>query len=279
VLQVRQGQARFGGDNSYDASAEPSYTDWLAQTTVADAEKKVVTTRILVDMIRPAFPKNMSNANIGAMLKRCTVCLNTENIFYVRLAGLDSVVERHPLLGGYLEESKGKILDAWRKTSAQRDPEDYAQTLAFETRIVAELLPSVATAAEGPAAAEPAEAAEAFDDVDPFGFGAQGLDGEPQLEEELEQVMEDELAAGLDNLLNAPDAAEAAAAMAGPSTAPAAADAASDPPDATAPPPPAPPAAPEPSTADPARPVKNEPKVKHEIKAKRELVPEEERAA
>jgi hypothetical protein len=137
-----RGQARFGGDNAYDASAEPTHDQWFAAVGFAssDEEKAMVTTQFLMDMLVPAFPKGMSPSNVGAMLKRCSILLNTKNHVYLRLAGLNSIVEKHVLLPGYLEADSGAILHKWQKTGVQRDPEEYDRLLAFEKRTMADLL-------------------------------------------------------------------------------------------------------------------------------------------
>ncbi len=127
-----KGQARFAGDNSYDPEGEPNEADWFKATSVSDAKKSKATTRFLIDMAKPAFPRNLSDANVGAILKRCTIMLNTKENLYFRLAGVDSVTQRHPLLkGGYLDEGKGKILYDFKESDVLRDPGEAERLLGF----------------------------------------------------------------------------------------------------------------------------------------------------
>lgn len=148
-----RGQARFGGDNNYCAEAEPSDADW--ERVMGDAKKS---TNILIEMIRPAFPPNMSTANVFAMLKRCTVMLNTVNWVYVRVAGLGNVVERFPIAHAYITADAGRILGAWHNTNELRDPEEFANLLGYEQRVVSSLMEKktvavdAASASTGPAA-------------------------------------------------------------------------------------------------------------------------------
>ncbi|CAK0890447.1 unnamed protein product [Prorocentrum cordatum] len=130
--------AKFGGDNEYNASAEPNGEEWGLAATSPDAAKR--TTAILVDMIRPAFPKGMSESNLGAMLKRCNVALNTQHSFFFRPAGKDSVVEKLPLMSSYITAEAGKILMRFLRRKKRRDQEEYDRLLAFEKKEVLQLM-------------------------------------------------------------------------------------------------------------------------------------------
>ena len=79
------GCARAGAENPYDASAEPDNTQWLEATGFG--QSAVATTQLLVEMLAPTFPKNMSKVNVAALLKRTSVILRTEKFWYRRLAG------------------------------------------------------------------------------------------------------------------------------------------------------------------------------------------------
>ena len=133
-------------------------------------------------MIRKALPPRLSESNVGAMLKRCTVMVNTKKNLYVRLAGMESEVVRHPLLPSYLEPRAGAILTKFLKKNALRDQEDYDAALAFEKRMIAKAFPGTPVAAPALQPRPPAAGSTAADggpDDDPFGHGG-GLDGADQ---------------------------------------------------------------------------------------------------
>ncbi|CAK0859634.1 unnamed protein product [Prorocentrum cordatum] len=190
---------RFGGDNEYNASAEPNSEEWGFAATSSDAAKR--TTAILVDMIRAAFPKGMSESNLGALLERCSVALNTQHTFFFRPAGKDSIVEKLPLMSSYITAEAGKILMRHLKHKKRRDQEEHDRPLAFEKKDMLKLMADARDAAgahgdggDGAAAAAaaggaPAGAAAPRDDdlfgrrggadvageEDAFGFGG-GVD-------------------------------------------------------------------------------------------------------
>jgi len=110
----------------------------------------------------------------------------------VRLAGTKSDVERLPVLDGYLETDKGHIMQVWRQTGKERDPEEYSRLLSFEKRMVAELLRDQESpdCASEQAAPEPSAARDAIaqdvpqaqaeeEDLDPSGVGSQAEDEDP----------------------------------------------------------------------------------------------------
>ena len=227
-----RGQARFGGDNAYDEEAEPSNSTWVDGTFgVPDKERRFNSNKFLLDMVRPAFPRNLSRPNVGAMLKRCTIMLNTTKFLYVRMAGLESETKRYPLHPGYLEPGRGKILYDFLKEGKRREPEECDRLLGFEARTVARLLPGLSADCRVPPEAEDPAAAPAPDapdnaapdaaadtelaedeaaareaeaqaqifgddcDEDPHGHGAAGFDAEPDhfLEDALEALIDEEL--------------------------------------------------------------------------------------
>ena len=99
-----------------------------------------VSTQMLIRMMKGSFPPNMSKSNIGAMLKRCTIFLNTQNHLYFRLAGTKSAVERHVLLDTYLLPGKGAILYNFKKFQTRRDQDEVQRLMTFEKRLVNDLL-------------------------------------------------------------------------------------------------------------------------------------------
>ncbi|CAK0821640.1 unnamed protein product [Prorocentrum cordatum] len=201
-----RGQARFGGGNEYNASAEPSAEEWAFASTSPDAAKR--TTAFFLEMIRPAFPKGMSESNLGAMLERCNVGLNTKVSFFYRPAGKDSAVEKLPLMASYIKPEAGNILMQYLKHKKCRDKEEHDRLLAFEKRDMLQLMAesraaavagdsgggaaAAAAASSGPAsaaaprAADTASAEEAApagrpyeDEEDVFGFGGGMSQHEP----------------------------------------------------------------------------------------------------
>ena len=87
-----QNQARFAADNTYDEAAGPSNEDWSWVSTVAWEEALEKKDTWFLDMMRPAFPPGISMPNIRAIVKRCTVLINTKSHLYVRYAGVQSDV-------------------------------------------------------------------------------------------------------------------------------------------------------------------------------------------
>ncbi|CAK0874169.1 unnamed protein product [Prorocentrum cordatum] len=147
-----RGQARFGGENEYNASAEPSLEDWVFAVTSSDNAKK--TTQFLIDMILPAFPKHFSSSQIGAMLKRCNTLLNTKTALYFRPAGQGSAVEKYPLYEGHLKPDAGRVLWAHlQDSSVRRDAEEFGRLPSFEKKDMAELMAKHMKSARAAAAA------------------------------------------------------------------------------------------------------------------------------
>lgn len=191
-----RGQARFGGENEYNAAAEPSLEAWAFAVTGGDSARK--TTQFLIDMMVPAFPKNFSSSQIGAMLKRCNILINTKFALYFRPAGQNSVVEKYPLYEGYLKQEAGAALWAYlQDSSVHRDAEEFDRLLSFEKREMAQLMAkhmkSTRTAAAarasddqaaGAAANAPAveehvpDAPDDFDDMEFFGLDGGEHEGE-----------------------------------------------------------------------------------------------------
>ncbi|CAK0851918.1 unnamed protein product, partial [Prorocentrum cordatum] len=138
AAKFKRNQARFGGDNEYDAESEPSQTDWHFASRSPEKEKR--TTAYLVEMIKPAFPKNLSFSNVGAMLKRSNICLNTKYNLYVRPCGTFALVEKLPLLDGYTTPEAGKRLQNCLRNNVRRDQEEFDNLLAFEKRDMLKLM-------------------------------------------------------------------------------------------------------------------------------------------
>ena len=153
-------QARFAGDNAYNPDVEPTVVEWLFATMHAD--KAARTTAILIEMIKPAFPSGLSAANIAAMLKRCSVLLNTKTHLYVRHAGIKSCVEQHPLLTSYLKPHAHPLVKAWLKKSVKRDAEEHEAVLEYESRVVTQAMGGLPTR---PAPAAVARSSGAFSRV------------------------------------------------------------------------------------------------------------------
>ncbi|CAK0839063.1 unnamed protein product [Prorocentrum cordatum] len=191
-----RGRARFGGENKYNAAAEPSAEDWAFAVTGGDKAKK--TTQVPIDITLPAFPKNFSSSQVGAMLKRCNILVNAKFALYFRPAGQNSVVEKYPLYEGYLKPEAGNALWAYlQDSSLRRDAEEFDRLLSFEKRDMAELMgkhmKSTRTAAAARASGDQAAGAAAdapamgeavpnppddFDEEDFFGLAGGDHDGE-----------------------------------------------------------------------------------------------------
>ncbi|CAK0894550.1 unnamed protein product, partial [Prorocentrum cordatum] len=188
AAKFKRNQARFGGDNEYDAAAEPTPTDWAFAATARDKETR--TTSYLVEMAKPAFPKNLSPSNIGAMLKRCNILLNTTQNVYFRPAGTLAFVEKLPLKDGYITPEAGTCLQNFLRNNVRRNQEDFDNLLAFEKRDMLKLMreakaqynqggaePAEEPAAE-PAAVSPQPAAPPNPDGEELGLGSTFQEGE-----------------------------------------------------------------------------------------------------
>ena len=131
--------ARFAGDNMYDKSAVPDADWYRAQVGTAIAVAKQ-TTELLIDMIKPAFPKDMCSSNIGAMPKRSTVFLNTEDLFLYRPAGMSNKVVRVALAQSYLKDHAGKMFYDFKNNSKLRDEDEYLRLVQAERIMLRSLL-------------------------------------------------------------------------------------------------------------------------------------------
>lgn len=131
-----RGQARLGADNSYDEQAEPTDADWRDACGLPLAKAAAMKEAFFLDMLKPAFPHGISKANIGAILKRCSIVLNTKNYVYVRLCGIESTVERMPLAGPYITKFAGKSLHKWVRSNIPRNPEEFDSLLHQESALM-----------------------------------------------------------------------------------------------------------------------------------------------
>lgn len=81
-------QARFAADNEYDPDEEPRT---LQDVFPADLHQK------FLNMVRRAFPEKISVSGVTAILKRCTIILNTKHRIYVRPASKTFAIQTHCL--------------------------------------------------------------------------------------------------------------------------------------------------------------------------------------
>ncbi|CAK0908676.1 unnamed protein product [Prorocentrum cordatum] len=115
-----RGQARFAAENMYDETKKRN--------------------QYLFDMLKRTFPKDMSKANVAALLKRSSAVVNTPDDAFERLAGLDSDVTRAPKVGHYITAAAGNILHDYIKNGAMRDAEEHRALRDKQLRFMKALL-------------------------------------------------------------------------------------------------------------------------------------------
>ena len=82
-------QRRLAAHNTWDPPTEPQglAIEWALASTESNLKTRAEkTTKILLEMIRPVSPPDMSEANVFANLKRANVVLLTKTHVYVRMA-------------------------------------------------------------------------------------------------------------------------------------------------------------------------------------------------
>jgi hypothetical protein len=131
-----RGQGRFAADNQYDDKAEPDDVAWQAADAADDTMRKDRRLGFFLDMLEPTFPKGIAMANVRAMLKRCTIILNTKDYLYIRLAGLNSDVTKEPLHGYYIAKDAGVVLFDWITNNKTRDEAEMDDLLQKEAEVV-----------------------------------------------------------------------------------------------------------------------------------------------
>jgi len=171
------GQGRAATDNTYNASAEPSNDNWLWSQAQGSQERKRLQLSYFIDMITAAFPEKTQLASIMAILKRSTVIVNTKSYYYLRLAGMDSEVQRLHNTEHYITPEAGAALYKYKKFGTERDPATVAQLLQEETAQVSEFVKPAAIRDNGLVDVVPADEVPADEMDDIFGFGG-GLDEE-----------------------------------------------------------------------------------------------------
>ena len=124
MIYARWGASKFPkhqfrgiADNKLDEGAVPSFAECL------DGGKRILETHF-IDMIRPALPKDVSQADIQALFKRATWIVNTLSSIYIRLAGTDSEVKRFPNEGPVLTQHGANLWTKWLTTNTKRDEEE-----------------------------------------------------------------------------------------------------------------------------------------------------------
>ena len=108
-----RGQARFAADNKYDADMIPEGESTPWPTTEVDL-------RAFLNIIRPAFPKDMCQPDIMAVVKRASVILNTKEYVYVKLAAQPGI-KRYPIDGPYITDEAIGHLQAFYRQGVKRD--------------------------------------------------------------------------------------------------------------------------------------------------------------
>ncbi|CAK0789520.1 unnamed protein product, partial [Prorocentrum cordatum] len=135
-----RGQARFAAENMYDETAAPTMDAWRGLCILSPAEAKQKRNQYFFDMLKRTFPKDMSKANVMALLKRSSAVVNTPNDAFERSAGLDSDVTRAPKVGHYITKAAGNILYDYIHNGAMRDAEEYNSLRDKQLRFMKALL-------------------------------------------------------------------------------------------------------------------------------------------
>ena len=93
-----QGQLRVAADNKYEPKEEPNNESVLWHTTTHPNQGVMPYARFMA-MVRPAFSKEATEADMDAILKRCSIVVHCKDFVYVRPAGVEgkSFVTRVPV--------------------------------------------------------------------------------------------------------------------------------------------------------------------------------------
>ena len=135
-----RGQARFAAENKYDEAAVPSWDAWRGLDVLPLKQAVQKRNEFLFDMLKPTFPKDMSKANVIAIVKRSSVVMNTPDDVFERLAGLGSDVTRTPKNGHFITKQAGTILYNYIENGIERAPEEYNELRDKQLRFMKGLL-------------------------------------------------------------------------------------------------------------------------------------------
>ena len=160
-----QNQARFAADNTYDEDALPSVDQWNAATLMKTPDELAeLTTNLLLEMIKPAFPSQISVTKRKAILKRTSVFLTTADFVYLRLAGNKQPVERYCFSEHWISKCAEAMVHKHNKTGVKRDEDEYHRLLNEEEVFMSECLDTESHSPESsvPHAPETAEESQAI---------------------------------------------------------------------------------------------------------------------
>ena len=130
---------RTAADNKVDLDAEPSATVDGKRMPLKIGYSGTSDSTFL-NMIRPAFPKEIIESDISAILKRCTVIVNTKWWVYVRpaseYASDKMTTERHALRTKmFITPEAKETLSAWSQSGAWPDEEEFDKQVAAEQEL------------------------------------------------------------------------------------------------------------------------------------------------
>ena len=109
------GQLRVAADNKFAPSLEPTGQEATIHASFHPRDG-AMPYETFINMIRPAFIKDASNADLEAIVKRCTVVVHCKTHVYLRLAGREgaSKVERYAMESDILiKQTAIDVLKEW----------------------------------------------------------------------------------------------------------------------------------------------------------------------
>jgi hypothetical protein len=188
-----QGQLRVAADNKFDPTAEMSEEETRKHKDEHPGEGVMPYGRF-AELVRPAFSKDCSAADIDAMLKRCNIIVHCKTMVYFRPAGVEGTTHVHAakmetklllkpetikLLEKYSDvKGSKKTSDSISVISGVRDDDDMIRLATEEHKVVDGLMDKFAPSSdEAPGESEFESAtrlARSFSDrmlTLPYGFG------------------------------------------------------------------------------------------------------------
>ena len=114
-------------------------TAQLLQQMPLGTEQEEVDTDIFMDLIRPAFKKDMIQPDVDAVLKRASIIVNTKNYVYYKLAAADRIVRSRMPPSMLTEEGGAKYIE-FKRSGAMPNATALRMSTDTEQRFLARAL-------------------------------------------------------------------------------------------------------------------------------------------
>jgi len=132
-----QGEFRSSADNKVDLNVEQCMTVNGTRCPLT-VNYHQMTYQQFINLVRPAFHKEMERLDIEAVLRRCTIIVNTNWWLYVRPAGTEDehTIERYSLKSKkYIKQDALDLLKKWFETG-QGLPQQECERMIQEEQLI-----------------------------------------------------------------------------------------------------------------------------------------------